>query len=125
MTGVDHRGLFDKYEVRRTDGRDVLGDKHHGCTYFVLDLTHDPAARAAAILYADMVRGSRQQLTADLLVKCDGVAALDAGAASLYRAHASVDQRDFALLPEAAKRQWREDVRAVLDALHQRTARTP
>ena len=46
------RGLYDKYEIRRNEGGDVEpGDKHYKCRYFVLDLTHDPLAKAAIIAY--------------------------------------------------------------------------
>jgi hypothetical protein len=47
------KGLIAKYSVRRTDGSDQLGGRHHGCRYFVLDLTHDPLARLAAERYAE------------------------------------------------------------------------
>lgn len=50
----DERGLFRKYEVQRVDGRDLIGGDRHGADYFVLDLTHDPIARAAALMYAAM-----------------------------------------------------------------------
>lgn len=36
--------LEPRYVVTRRDGRDAPGQKHHGCRYFVLDLTHDPKA---------------------------------------------------------------------------------
>ena len=48
------RGLYEKFEVRRTDGRDRPGEKHHGCRYFVLDLDHDPLAYPALVAYADV-----------------------------------------------------------------------
>jgi hypothetical protein len=41
-----------RYRVERADGRDGPGHKHQGCEYFVLDLTHDPVGRAAALTYA-------------------------------------------------------------------------
>ena len=47
------RGLFRKFNVSRIDGSDVSGEKHDGCEYFVLDLTHDPFAHAALLAYAD------------------------------------------------------------------------
>lgn len=53
VTGDKSRGLYRKYDVRRTDGRDAPGEKHHGCRYFVLDLDHDPHARTAIRAYAD------------------------------------------------------------------------
>lgn len=59
--------LFDKYDVRRNDGRDRQGDKHYGDTYFVLDLNHDPAAMVALAAYAGAVAKSQPELAADLL----------------------------------------------------------
>lgn len=41
------QGLYAKFIVRRTDGSDAPGGKHHGCDYFVLDVTHDKHAKAA------------------------------------------------------------------------------
>lgn len=48
-------GLYRKYDVRRTDGRDAPGFKHHGCRYFVLDLDHDEHARAAIRAYRSSI----------------------------------------------------------------------
>lgn len=59
-------GLHAKYDVRRTDGRDQPGQRHHGCFLFVLDPDHDPAARAALEFYAEQVEDTRPQLAADL-----------------------------------------------------------
>lgn len=42
-----------RYRVTRNDGRDAEGEKHHGCRYFVLDLTHDPKAAGLAAVYFD------------------------------------------------------------------------
>jgi hypothetical protein len=47
-----YRGLYGKFRVERTDGRSASGEKHHGCEYFVLDLTHDRFAREALTAYA-------------------------------------------------------------------------
>ena len=52
---TDKRGLYQKYTVKRTDGRDALGERHHGCKYLVLDLTHDKYARIAAVYYAQRI----------------------------------------------------------------------
>lgn len=49
----NEKGIYKKFVVTRTDGQSAPGEKHHGCQYFVLDLTHDPNARIAAIAYAD------------------------------------------------------------------------
>lgn len=64
---TNSRGLGSKYHVVRLDGSDVTGAKHHGCSLFVLDLTHDPAARAALIAYCAAARVSRPQLVAELI----------------------------------------------------------
>lgn len=56
-------GLYNKFNVTRTDGP---GGKHDGCRYFVLDLNHDPFARAALIAYADACEGRCPELAADL-----------------------------------------------------------
>lgn len=53
MSDAKHTGLYGKFRVQRTDGRDAPGEKHDGCSYFVLDLTHDEHARAAALAYAE------------------------------------------------------------------------
>lgn len=47
-----YRGMYQKYEVRRTDGSSEPGGKHDGCQYFVLDLTHDKYAGAAMMAYS-------------------------------------------------------------------------
>lgn len=38
--------------IKRADGTDEPGQKHHGCNYFVLDLDHDEHALAALAAYA-------------------------------------------------------------------------
>jgi hypothetical protein len=47
------RGLYGKYDVRRSDGTSGPGGKHEHCDFFVLDLTHDPLALAALATYAE------------------------------------------------------------------------
>lgn len=63
------RGLYNKFEVRRVDGSSGLGGKHHGCEYFVLDVTHDPHAAAALAAYADSCEAEYPLLAADLRAK--------------------------------------------------------
>ena len=63
------RGLYNKFTVTRTDGRDRRGDKHERCEYFVLDLDHDPHARAALLAYADSCRKEYPALSVDLFAK--------------------------------------------------------
>ncbi len=66
--GNKNRGLYGKFWVRRTDGRHVPGEKHDGCDYFVLDLTHDPHAIPAIRAYADSCgRDGYELLARDLL----------------------------------------------------------
>jgi len=60
------QGLFRKFNVSRTDGSDFPGGKHDGCDYFVLDMTHDPYAKAAAAAYANACEGTHPVLAADL-----------------------------------------------------------
>lgn len=54
-----HRGLYPKYRVERTDG------KQKG-PYFVLDYTSDPHARIALQAYAESCRDDYPLLAADL-----------------------------------------------------------
>ena len=59
-------GLYNKYIVYRGDGADRLGEKHDGCDYFVLDITHDPHALPALIAYADSCEQDYPLLAQDL-----------------------------------------------------------
>lgn len=58
-------GLYRKFEVHRTDGRDAPGEKHHGCYYFVLDINHDKYAAAALRAYADACEADMPELARD------------------------------------------------------------
>lgn len=70
MAAIEYEGLSSrKYEVQRTDGRDRPGQKHAGCVHFVLDLTHDPHARVAALTYCNRVEETRPRLARDLRLK--------------------------------------------------------
>lgn len=51
--GDKSKGLFQKYYIERMDGTSAPGEKHNGCDYFVLDLTHDPLAYNALVAYAN------------------------------------------------------------------------
>lgn len=64
MEGV---GLYNKFNVTRTDGRSEEGEKHHGCEYFVLDLNHDRFARAALLAYARKCEDDYPELADDLV----------------------------------------------------------
>ena len=63
---AEQQGLFRKFTVTRTDGSDGPGGKHYGCEYFVLDVAHDPHAKAALSAYADAVGATHPQLAADM-----------------------------------------------------------
>jgi hypothetical protein len=59
-------GLYEKFIVRRTDGRDAPGCKHERCRYFVLDITHDPFAIPALYAYCLACLGKYPQLADDI-----------------------------------------------------------
>ena len=67
---VDHkdslRGLYGKFNIERTDGRSAPGEKHDGCEYFVLDLTHDPHALVALRAYEQSCKRDFPALAYDL-----------------------------------------------------------
>lgn len=61
------RGLYNKFRsIERTDGTSAPGEKHDGCAYFVLDLTHDPYAVPALTRYAEACEQEYPALAADL-----------------------------------------------------------
>ena len=66
---AERQGLFRKFVVSRVDGSDKLGGKHYGCTYFVLDVDHDPCARPALAAYAAACESTHPTLAADLRTK--------------------------------------------------------
>ena len=47
------RGIYQKYNVTRTDGSSGPGGKHEHCHYWVLDLIHDKHAAPALRAYAE------------------------------------------------------------------------
>jgi hypothetical protein len=63
---AEQQGLFRKFDVRRVDGSDQPGGKHHGCRYYVLDLNHDQHAPAAMRAYAAVCRATHPHLAADI-----------------------------------------------------------
>lgn len=58
--------VFNKFNVRRVDGRDRSGGDREDAKYFVLDVTHDPFARQALIAYANACEETHPQLAADI-----------------------------------------------------------
>lgn len=69
---IDKRPLYNKFQVRRTDGRDAPGEKHDDCTYFVLDLDHDEFAEPAIRAYAEACKETHPQLAKSLRVWLEG-----------------------------------------------------
>jgi len=63
---ITKKGLYNKFIVRRTDGKSSPGEKHCGCYYFVLDLTHDKFAFAAIKAYAEACFEEYPELSVDL-----------------------------------------------------------
>lgn len=74
---IDNRGLFDKFDVIRTDGQSEPGGKHRGCAYLVLDLVHDPVARQIARSAAASYAQLRPRFAAELLAQVDELNATD------------------------------------------------
>lgn len=66
MMGDKTRGLYGKFRVDRVDGRSDIGEKHYGCEYFVLDLTHDRHALSALTAYANSCEAEYPLLAEDL-----------------------------------------------------------
>lgn len=67
-------GLYNKFSVRRTDGKDIEGEKHFGCEYLVLDLTHDPLAYYPVRAYAaNAERAGYKKLSDDLYAKAENM----------------------------------------------------
>jgi hypothetical protein len=60
------KGLYSKYIAFRRDGSSGIGEKHHGCPLFVLDLKHDRHAIPAMEAYINACREEYPQLAADL-----------------------------------------------------------
>jgi hypothetical protein len=64
------RGLYHKFNVNRTDGKDAPGGTHEGDEYFVLNLTKDKYALRALRVYATACQVEYPALAADLFAKC-------------------------------------------------------
>lgn len=62
----DERGLYEKFNVTRHDGKSEPGGAHENCSYFVLDLNHDRFAWPALDAYATYCEEERPELAKDL-----------------------------------------------------------
>lgn len=65
MSDKHAQGLMRKFKVERLTPSS-RGIDHNDCHYFVLDITHDPHARDAALAYADSCQHEYPNLAADL-----------------------------------------------------------
>lgn len=61
------QGIYNKFNVSRTDGSDGPGGKHDGCQYFVLDRTHDKFAAPALTAYGLACATKYPELSRELL----------------------------------------------------------
>ena len=68
---AEQQGVFQKFEVRRTDGSSAPGGKHHNCRYFVLDVDHDALAKPALQAYAAASAATHPDLSADMVKRFD------------------------------------------------------
>lgn len=68
---TDPRGYYEKFEVRRKDGRDQPGGDREGARYFTLDFIHDPHARIALAAYAESIRPTNRLLAMQLYAQLD------------------------------------------------------
>lgn len=98
---AEQQGLFRKFDVRRVDGSDQLGGKHHGCRYYVLDVDHDPYAAAALGAYAEACKASHPELARDLREKWGAADTIDALRAHLSR-RVGPSFADMAIAADAA-----------------------
>ena len=83
------KGLYRKFSVARTDRRDFVGEKHYGCEYFVLDLTHDPFAKPAIEAYAEACREEYPVLSKELIEKAKQIPAAQVAPQGLRRSAAN------------------------------------
>jgi hypothetical protein len=75
----NNQGLFHKYDIKRTDGKDLPGEKHQDCEYFVLDLTHDKHAAYALMIYALSCKRENPVLSRELLKKANAMTDNESG----------------------------------------------
>lgn len=91
-TPAELQGMLNKFIVRRCDGADKYGQKHHDCDYFVLDVTHDQHAKAALRAYAMACRRTHPFLSADMVERYNlDVIPLDTPPDGYFKADADGD----------------------------------
>jgi len=89
---AESQGLFRKFDVRRVDGSDQPGGKHHGCRYYVLDVDHDVYAGAALTAYAAACEATHPELARDLREKWGAAPTPPASASAELRCRTLSDQ---------------------------------
>jgi len=62
-------GLYNKFKVTRTDGKDAVGEKHEHDEYFVLNLSTDKNSIPAICAYIEACESEYPALAADLRAK--------------------------------------------------------
>lgn len=73
---AENEGCYQKFDVKRRDGRDAPGGDRDGAVYFVLDLIHDDPSRVRSALTAyRLASPDLPALNADLLVLDEELAA--------------------------------------------------
>lgn len=104
MTKGKAAGIYHKFNVSRTDGRDCPGGKHEGCHYFVLDLAHDKHAVPAIKAYAASCERDFPALASELLGSIDGKLLINAA----FPAPASIPPLPADTFEEFARRKARD-----------------
>jgi hypothetical protein len=90
-------GLYQKFRVERADGRSAPGEKHEGCEYFVLDLSHDPFAYKALDAYARACAAEYPALADDLIRKMNKMGEW-------------MVEKHFSEMTPAERKEWRDFV---------------
>lgn len=60
------KGLYEKFNVSRTDGRSAPGEKYFGCDYFVVDINCDKFAAFVLAIYSRVCKEEYPLLAEDL-----------------------------------------------------------
>ena len=94
---AEEQGCFNKFTVKRNDGLDLPGQKHNNCSYFVLDLDHDPHAMPALLTYAVECKKTHPVLSQDLFEKYNLISQLEARIKSVME-HLADFENDLTVL---------------------------
>lgn len=114
---AEQQGLFDKYRVSRTDGKDYRGSKHHGCDYFVIDMDHDPAAGPALITYAAAVVKTHPVLASELIKRFADVKPTTSADGALFQLFVAIADSTWADHPEVSSKELQRWFRAFFELL--------